>query len=191
MLDLNIANIPGIFSHEASDDLTVTATFPESNPFGRKSNIDKMYLHADTTVLVNGEKNNLQIHLQNHGKKNYTLVSAASSFHDTDKHWATVSLPHTYSAMSLMLCRFETLPPCDTTSPWLPEPTFPPHTLFTLSSDPKNSVLPSGSTSSNKEQPTPSLKSPLSIRPSRLSNPLLHGSTHRFSCSGSSSVQPS
>jgi len=45
--------------------------------------------------LVNGEKNNLQIHLQNHGTRNYTLVSAASSFHDTNKHWATVCLlPH-------------------------------------------------------------------------------------------------
>jgi hypothetical protein len=42
-------------------------------------------------VIVNGNTNDLSIHLANHGKKNYTLVSAAASFHDPEKYWATVS----------------------------------------------------------------------------------------------------
>jgi translocon-associated protein subunit alpha len=42
-------------------------------------------------VVVNGEKNNLLIHLANNGNRNYTLVSAAASFHDPAKHWALVS----------------------------------------------------------------------------------------------------
>jgi len=41
--------------------------------------------------VVNGEKNGLNIHLANTGKKNYTLISASSSFHDPLNHWALVS----------------------------------------------------------------------------------------------------
>lgn len=44
-----------------------------------------------TLVVVNGEKNPLSITLQNLGKKNYTLVSAAASYHDPNNHWALVS----------------------------------------------------------------------------------------------------
>ncbi|KAI9639774.1 uncharacterized protein MKK02DRAFT_29757 [Dioszegia hungarica] len=65
----------GIFSHHAADDVTVTATFPESNTFGQ---------------LVNGQRNDLFIHLANNGKKNYTLVSAGASYHDPLRNWALV-----------------------------------------------------------------------------------------------------
>ncbi|WWC89295.1 uncharacterized protein L201_004216 [Kwoniella dendrophila CBS 6074] len=65
----------GIFSHTAEDDVQVTASFPDTNPFG---------------LVVNGEQNGLLIHLANQGKKNYTLVSASASYHDVNNHWATV-----------------------------------------------------------------------------------------------------
>ncbi|KAK8864431.1 hypothetical protein IAR55_001679 [Kwoniella newhampshirensis] len=65
----------GIFSHNAKDDVLVSATFPDSNPFG---------------LVVNGEQNGLSLHLVNSGSKNYTLVSAAASYHDTNNHWATI-----------------------------------------------------------------------------------------------------
>jgi hypothetical protein len=48
---------------------------------------------ADMPELVNGEKNNLIIHLANAGKKNYTVVSASASYHDPLRNWALVSLP--------------------------------------------------------------------------------------------------
>ncbi|WWC61998.1 uncharacterized protein I303_104585 [Kwoniella dejecticola CBS 10117] len=67
--------IMGIFSHSAEDDVLVSATFPETNPFG---------------LVVNGEQNSLFLHLVNQGKKNYTLVSASASYHDVNNHWATI-----------------------------------------------------------------------------------------------------
>ncbi|WVQ67614.1 uncharacterized protein L199_005817 [Kwoniella botswanensis] len=65
----------GIFSHSAEDDVLVSASFPETNPFG---------------LVVNGEQNGLLLHLVNQGTKNYTLVSASASYHDVNNHWATV-----------------------------------------------------------------------------------------------------
>ncbi|WWD17271.1 hypothetical protein CI109_101711 [Kwoniella shandongensis] len=65
----------GIFSHDAKDDVLVSATFPDSNPFG---------------LVVNGEQNGLALHLVNSGTKNYTLVSAGASYHDVNNHWATI-----------------------------------------------------------------------------------------------------
>ncbi|WRT66401.1 uncharacterized protein IL334_003357 [Kwoniella shivajii] len=65
----------GIFSHAVEDDVTVTASFPETNPFG---------------LVVNGEQNGLLLHLVNQGSRNYTLVSASASYHDINNHWATV-----------------------------------------------------------------------------------------------------
>lgn len=41
--------------------------------------------------VVNGEDNNILIHLINSGSKNYTLVSASASYHDPANHWALVS----------------------------------------------------------------------------------------------------
>ncbi|WVR07053.1 hypothetical protein IAU60_004092 [Kwoniella sp. DSM 27419] len=65
----------GIFSNAVEDDVLVSATFPEDNPFG---------------LVVNGENNGLLLHLVNQGKKNYTLVSAGASYHDVNRHWATM-----------------------------------------------------------------------------------------------------
>ncbi|ORX36648.1 hypothetical protein BD324DRAFT_458933 [Kockovaella imperatae] len=65
----------GIFSDDAEHDVTVTASFPESNPFG---------------LIVNGEQTGLFIHLDNTGSKNYTLVSAAASFHNVENNWALI-----------------------------------------------------------------------------------------------------
>ncbi|KAK4687377.1 translocon-associated protein subunit alpha, partial [Tremellales sp. Uapishka_1] len=41
-------------------------------------------------VVVNGEQNGLNIHLNNVGSKNYTLVSAAASYHDPANYWSTI-----------------------------------------------------------------------------------------------------
>ena len=92
----------GIFSHDASHDVQVTASFPESNPFGRESiyilDIPGLTDGLFPLVVVNGERNGLFIHLNNQGTKNYTLLSAASSFHDPERHWALVSsISKTYS----------------------------------------------------------------------------------------------
>lgn len=65
----------GIFTHNAAQDVSVTATFPESNPFG---------------VITNGEANKLLIHLANGSKNNYTIVSAAASYHDPARNWALI-----------------------------------------------------------------------------------------------------
>ncbi|OCF36668.1 hypothetical protein I316_01263 [Kwoniella heveanensis BCC8398] len=65
----------GIFSNSVEDEVLVSASFPESNPFG---------------LIVNGEQNSILVHLANQGTKNYTLVSAAASYHDVNNHWATV-----------------------------------------------------------------------------------------------------
>nr|ODN88237.1 hypothetical protein L203_02845 [Cryptococcus depauperatus CBS 7841] len=65
----------GFFSNSIEDDVAVSATFPESNVFGN---------------VVNGEKNNILLHLANSGSKNYTLVSASASYHDINNHWALV-----------------------------------------------------------------------------------------------------
>ncbi|AAW40840.1 hypothetical protein CNBA2520 [Cryptococcus deneoformans B-3501A] len=65
----------GIFTHSAEDDVLVSASFPETNAFGN---------------VVNGEDNNILIHLINSGSKNYTLVSASASYHDPANHWALV-----------------------------------------------------------------------------------------------------
>ncbi|WVF71398.1 hypothetical protein IAT40_006202 [Kwoniella sp. CBS 6097] len=65
----------GLFSNSVEDEVLVSASFPESNPFG---------------LVVNGEQNSILVHLANQGTKNYTLVSAAASYHDVNNHWATV-----------------------------------------------------------------------------------------------------
>ena len=36
-IDTSRADTSGLFSHDAQDDVQVSATFPESNPFGRMS----------------------------------------------------------------------------------------------------------------------------------------------------------
>ncbi|ORY33990.1 hypothetical protein BCR39DRAFT_518049 [Naematelia encephala] len=65
----------GFFSRDAEDDVIVSATFPDSNPFG---------------LVVNGEQNALSLHFNNGGTKNYTLVSAGASYHDPGNHWALI-----------------------------------------------------------------------------------------------------
>ncbi|WVQ80764.1 hypothetical protein IAT38_002869 [Cryptococcus sp. DSM 104549] len=65
----------GIFTNAIEDDVLVTATFPEENPFG---------------LIVNGEQNKVLLHLINQGTKNYTLVSASASFHDPTNHWSLI-----------------------------------------------------------------------------------------------------
>ncbi|KAL7418486.1 hypothetical protein Q5752_006944 [Cryptotrichosporon argae] len=65
----------GIFSHDVADDVLVTAAFPESNPFG---------------LVVNGEPTALLLNLANPSANNYTLVSAAASYHDPARDWALV-----------------------------------------------------------------------------------------------------
>ena len=84
--------------------MSVTATFPESNPFGGEcpllSRTFDIYSfpaaescveeQADSTVITNGEANKLLIHLANGSKNNYTIVSAAASYHDPARNWALV-----------------------------------------------------------------------------------------------------
>ncbi|GFZ43956.1 hypothetical protein JCM24511_01676 [Saitozyma sp. JCM 24511] len=65
----------GIFSNSVEDEVIVSGSFPESNPFG---------------LVVNGEQNSVLLHLINSGEKNYTLVSASASYHDVNNHWALV-----------------------------------------------------------------------------------------------------
>ncbi|KZT51756.1 hypothetical protein CALCODRAFT_476824 [Calocera cornea HHB12733] len=54
-----------LFSNEP--DVKVTATFPEGNPFG---------------LVVNGQKNEMSMAVENASPKNITLVSFGGSFHD-------------------------------------------------------------------------------------------------------------
>jgi len=51
---------------------------------------ERLWLDRLTSVVVNGEKTGINIHLANTGSKNYTLVSASSSFHDPLKDWALI-----------------------------------------------------------------------------------------------------
>lgn len=43
-----------------------------------------------TPVITNGQNNDLVIQLSNTGAENYTLVSAAASYHDPTKDWKLV-----------------------------------------------------------------------------------------------------
>jgi hypothetical protein len=68
---------------------------PRPSPTATLSAVSRRDLDRATLlivlVIVNGEKNNLQLHLNNHSKKNYTLVAGGASYHDVEKHWALVS----------------------------------------------------------------------------------------------------
>lgn len=81
----------GLFSNDVSDELSVTAAFPENNPFGRVSLPIPCHTVLTFAVVVNGEQNSLVLHLENHGTKNYTLLSAAASYHDVNNHWRLAS----------------------------------------------------------------------------------------------------
>ena len=67
--------------------LAVTASFPEDNPFGRKS----LYRDLSPTLLrmrhghtdvINGEMNKLLLSIENRTGKNVTLLSVAGEFLD-------------------------------------------------------------------------------------------------------------
>lgn len=71
--------------------LLVTASFPESNPFGRKSPFspiihycvsvteENWHWHAD---VINGEQNKLLLTIENRMGKNVTLLTVAGEFLD-------------------------------------------------------------------------------------------------------------
>ncbi|KAJ9125132.1 hypothetical protein QFC22_000086 [Naganishia vaughanmartiniae] len=62
-----------LFHHPTLSNVLAKATFPPDNQLAH---------------VVNGQRNKLLLSLANTGKENYTLLSAAASYHDPAQHWA-------------------------------------------------------------------------------------------------------
>lgn len=58
--------------------------------------------YADISVITNGEANKILIHLANGSKNNYTVVSAAASYHDPARNWALVRAPFLKAIFSMV-----------------------------------------------------------------------------------------